>query len=281
VTYDQYLAYDGRAVVYANRTAARAAAAGLGWFTPDPDDLTAANLLPVGQDGVPWNDPAFPAESAGFCGLVVTSVTPMFDSFVTRPVLPLARGGSVNGARYEGHREMVWAATIIARDRKSGVYGLEWLTRLFQFGKDCDERSRDRSGYDVELWAWKPTTRYGDHQRFLYEAHVTSGPKVLRERELSGGCGYIMDIEWTITAGNPGLYGADHNFGEFKPGTVKDAYRDLQFLGPNNTTLPKARTYRDLHDVVVPNATTYEDLQNAMVLYSAGTATDSTTNPWG
>lgn len=264
--YDGWLVYDGVPIVNADLTKALAEQNGMSWFLGCEGCGTRG--VPVTAKQAPWWDAYFADLSLGFAGLVVTSMSPILDSRVTRNVIPLARGGAAMGRRHEQHREMTVAATLIARDRPSAVYGLEWLTNVLQFGGTCGETTRDRTGFDMEVWLWCPDQRPGPHRRFMYEAHVTDGPKVLRERDLNNCEGHIIDVEFTLTIGNPGVYGEQQAFGTLITGAIKDHYADLRDLAPDGTPLPQPRTYIDLENLVQPYPdTTYDELLAAMVAY--------------
>lgn len=277
--YDGFMAYDGVPLLDATRTKAMAEAAGAGWYAGC--DPCPGLGLPTDVTTAPWWDPNFYDVSRRFFGLVATSISPFLSSRAIRPVTPLARSGASIGRRYEQHREVVVAASLLALDRPAAVYGMEWLTNFLQYGALCGEHERDRTGFDLEVWLWCPRERVGAHQRFLYEVHVTDGPTILRERDLSGGCGHIIDVEFTLTAANPGVYGETIGFGQIAGGQLKDRYTDVQHTGLDGNVLPQPRTYDQLRNLVQPYPeTSYDEVMAALISASIKGHVSSETPPW-
>lgn len=264
--FDGFLKYDDVLIVNAEMTKAIAQANGLSWF--EGCEGCDTKNLPSDFPEAPWWDINFPRQSSGFAGLVVTSMTPFLNSRATRQVTPLARGGAALGRRHEQHREVVVGATLIAKDRESAVFGLEWLTDTLQFGGKCGETTRDRTGFDTEVWLWCPNRDDEAHRRFLYDVHVTTGPTVLREVDVHHSCGgHIIDVEFTLTAGNPGIYGVPHAFGELVTGSYRDSYIDLRTLAANGSSSVN-RTYDDVKNMVQPAPdTSYNEVLAALIIY--------------
>jgi hypothetical protein len=275
--------YDGETLINHAMTANMAKLAGASWYQAC-EDCTFPSGVETSPQKAPWYDSKFIEESLGFFGLVATSISPYLSSSAIRNVYPLAKGGAALGPRYEQHREIVVAATLMARDRQAAVYGMRWLNNLLSFGSSCDESKRDASGYTVEGWLWCPPKPWGEHVRLLYDVHVTQGPTVLRERNLQGGCGgHIIDVEFTLTAQNPAIYGITNTFGALDITQQKDKYSDLLTTAlPHGAVSGAAgkRTYDDVRSMVEPAPdTSYDEVLAALIFYSSGKTVDNIPGP--
>ncbi len=216
--YEGYLAMDGIEVVNTHRAAAYAAAGGLSWVrgcsacssvvaglggeyeTP----LLDANRL----DPPPWWDGSM--DAAEFFGLMGISVSNADDSTRRIEVLSGASGGGHFGAlRYTVRSLTVRAIAVAASDCALG-FGLEWL-RSIDAGSTCDSVT-------TEMYDCCPNVTQTDCEdpecidqciqrrlRLFFGSRITSGPTVLRRREMDGR-GAMAEVEFVITVTDPYIY---------------------------------------------------------------------------
>lgn len=172
-------------------------------------------------DFAPWYDASIP-ESADFAGFFPT-VFEGLDSTYTREVTDTINGG-VLGRLRPGPRTMTWRGYLFGRTCCSVAYGLRWLTsvlRQARCGAEC-------GGEKLDLLVCCPPTGEeptdcgcgvlpdpgipadDDAFRTLYNVGLSEGPTVRSQRAASGrcGCSTIMEIEFTLVAGNPHFYRA-------------------------------------------------------------------------
>lgn len=174
------------------------------------------------DDAAPWYDPAIP-ESADFAGFYPTSFEGL-ESTYTREVTEVMTGGGggVLGRLRVKPRTMTWKGLLFGRTCCSVAYGLRWLTsvlRQSRCGAEC-------GGERVDLLVCCPPALSDpadcgcgdlpgvgipaddDTFRTLYNVGLVEGPLVKSQRSARGqcGCSAIMEIEFSLVAGNPRLY---------------------------------------------------------------------------
>jgi hypothetical protein len=172
-------------------------------------------------DGAPWVDAAIP-ESADFAGLYVTSFEGL-ESTYTREVTDILTGG-VLGRLRAAPRTLTWKGFLFGRTCCSVAYGLRWLTsvlRQSKCGAECGGEKLDLlvccppvedAPNDCGCGALPAPGIPADDDAFrtLYNTGLVEGPLVKSQRGTSGrcGCSTIMEVEFSIVAGNPHLYRA-------------------------------------------------------------------------
>jgi len=181
------------------------------WSTPADDDA-------------PWYDAAIP-ESADFAGFFPTSFDGLSSTY-TRDVVEVISGGGggVLGRLRARPRALVWRGFLFGRTCCSVAYGLRWLTAILRqarCGAEC-------GGEKLDLLVCCPPTGSeptdcgcatladpgipadDDAFRTLYNVGLSEGPTVRSQRAAQGSCGCstIMEVEFTLTAGNPHFYRA-------------------------------------------------------------------------
>lgn len=166
------------------------------------------------SDNAPWYDPAFP-ESGEFAGFLATEFKGI-DSTYKREIFPVIQGGGILGRLRPEPRTFTWKGFLFGRTCCGAAYGLRWLTRQLA-ATDCE----DCSGEQLTFLVCCPETSCDtcitssvdvDPWRTAYNVGLTEGPLVQSERRGAGGCnngcanGHIMEIEFSMVAGNPRLY---------------------------------------------------------------------------
>lgn len=211
-----YLMFDGYEVVNTHRAQAYAATAGLPWVqgcSECSSILAAAEgpyISPLRDVVKPpwWNGTK---DSEDFLGVVGVSISNADDSMRDMEVTDGANdGGYIGGLRYTFRTIVVRAILIATTDCALG-YGIGWLR--FQ-----DTENKCGTG-QVGMYECCPHMSQADcndpacvqqctddRWRIFYEARFTSGPTVLRRREMSSR-GWMAEVEFTITCGDPFRYG--------------------------------------------------------------------------
>lgn len=190
-------------------------------------ELIGCDVLPYTtptDDLAPWFDPAFP-ESADFAGFYPHTFEGL-ESTYTRDVTEIVTGGAVLGRLRAGPRTLLWRGWLFGRTCCSVAYGLRWLTstlRQAKCGAEC-------GGEKLDLLVCCPPESVSDVAadcgcgdldpvgipldddafRTLYNVGLVEGPLIKGERRSSCragcGCSNIMEIEWSMVAGNPHMY---------------------------------------------------------------------------
>jgi hypothetical protein len=248
--YEQFMLYDGLPVVNSHRTSAYAEALGLGsWFTGRADSEGIGPVLgetytTPAADLAPWYDSRF-ADTADFAGFEIISMTPLLSHTQVRSTTPLLKGGAVISPAYHAAREMVFRGILIGKTRASVVRGFGWLRHVLEYGAECDF-DIDCDGKQMMMWTQAPEEGLGIgdeelYRRYLYGVQLAEGPPVLRERDLAGGCGSMIEVEFTLTSNNPYIYGQSYSISVGSgSGTT---YADLEAAFPTYEDVAAVGTY--------------------------------------
>jgi hypothetical protein len=167
-------------------------------------------------DNAPWYDPLVP-ESALFAGVLPVSVEGLDANPVTREVTRLVGGGAALGALTFTERETTFQVELIGASCCAVAYGLKWLTAVLN--RRCGGERCARS--DLTFLSCCPDSlsgcapdidEYRSTVRKVTNLGLLSGPTVVERR--GGGCGSCgcnatLVVEFTLVAGNPGVFGVD------------------------------------------------------------------------
>lgn len=183
--------------------AGRVTAPAAGFQSPHLDNKTG--------DAPPWWDGNNVRDSQRFLGLMGVSIEGMDDSTRTLQVTQSTFDGGYLGSMRFKSREVVVRAVAIATDDCALGFGINWL-RNMDTGKGCFnsfytvyECCPCLCGTDcTDAACLLSCTR--KRERTIYEARIAEGPSVLRRRVMPSG-GAMAEVEFTIYAGEPGLYG--------------------------------------------------------------------------
>lgn len=185
------------------------------------------------SDPAPWYDASVP-ESADFAGFLTTDFKGLGSTY-TRENVDKITGGAVLGRLRPKSRSLVWRGYLFGRSECAVQYGLQWFTANLR-GTNCS-----CTGEDLDLMvccpeltetpslvtcaslppiskpeACPPFTQ-PDAFRTLKKVGLVDGPTIISQRRIgcSPSCGnttcrgesLAIEIEFTLTAGNPYLYG--------------------------------------------------------------------------
>lgn len=199
------------------------------------------------SDPAPWYDSSVP-ESGDFAGFYVTEFEGMGSTY-TRPSVEKITGGAVLGRLRPQPRTLTWRGFLFGRSDCAVQYGLKWMTANLRGtncvcgGEDLDlltccpalletpATSGCTSMPEIQRPEACPPFTQPDAFRTLKNVGLVDGPKILSQRRVgcSSGCGstscdgdtLLMEIEFSLLAGNPYLYGCpvclcvDATFPEF------------------------------------------------------------------
>jgi hypothetical protein len=216
--YEGYLRIGAEEVVNTHRASAYAAAAGLPWVQGCSQCTSIVAgvgheyetpLLDANRgDPPPWWDGSM--DAAEFCGVIGMSVANADDSTRQIAVLSGAAGAGHFGALRFGVRAMVVRALAVAASDCALGYGLEWLRGV--------DGSATCTASMVTMYDCCPHVSASDcvdeacinrcvqaRQRFFYGSRITSGPTVLRRREMTSR-GWMAEVEFVVTATDPFIY---------------------------------------------------------------------------
>lgn len=165
-------------------------------------------------DNAPWYDSAFP-ESGDFAGFYVTEFTGI-ESTYKREVFPVIQGGGILGRLRPEPRTLTWKGWLFGRSCCGAAYGLRWLTQQLA-QTDCDDCSGEQLTFlvccpDASCDSCAPVSSNVDPWRTAYNVGLVEGPLVTSERKGAGSCaagcsnGQMIEIEFSMVAGNPRLY---------------------------------------------------------------------------
>ena len=184
----------------------------------------------------PWYDANDPA-SEDFIGFVGLKIRDALDSTREAPVFQRLGDGGVLGRERHRTREVRVTGLLIGRDRLSIDYGMSWVSSAL--GRNsCGQHGMTCGLADLEWLADCPAAQGAETdpdyaaavaplRRFVHDVGTTSGPLLLEERETD--CFQIYEIEFTITAQEPRVFGAPKAF-ELTPALItgkSDVVRNL------------------------------------------------------
>lgn len=189
---------------------------------------------PLG-DLAPWYDPAHP-ESADFAGFLVTEFEGL-ESTYTREVTEVITGGGVLGRLRAAPRTMTWRGYLMGRTCCATAYGLRWLTSVLKQSRcdaDCTGETLDllvccpppaeeEPHYDCSVSGSLPAVaQVGEEGAFrtLYRVGLLEGPRITEQRRAgcgSCGCSAMVEVEFSLVAGNPHLYGSPTTLADCVP----------------------------------------------------------------
>ena len=186
-------------------------------------------------DPAPWYDSSVP-ESADFAGFLTVEFIGLGSTY-TRTPIDKVTSGSVLGRLRSGPRPMTWRGYLFGRSDCAVRYGLSWLTAHLKGAScvACNGEELDLLVCCPDLEDSPPVTGCAslpainrpeicppysqpDAFRTLKNVGLVAGPRILSQRRMgcSSSCGnsacigdetLIMEIEFTLMAGNPYLYG--------------------------------------------------------------------------
>lgn len=166
-------------------------------------------------DNASWFDPLQP-ESAFFAGFYMTDFTG-YDSTYKRDIFPLITGGGVLGRLVPGPRTLKWSGFLFGKTCCSVAFGLKWLTSVLRQGRcgsECFGEQMDLlwcCPQDQPVCVGTDVMTADNAFRTVLRVGLLDGPHVKSVRRASGcgcGCSAIMEVEFSIIAGNPYFYRA-------------------------------------------------------------------------
>ncbi len=161
-------------------------------------------------DDAPWWDPTVVA-SKDFAGVLGLEIEGLSKAFNTREPIPLAHDGAALNPLRRLPREILVRGMMFARTECSLSYGRSWLAAAIR-GGSC---SQGCVGDELCYLACCPdcttepepgvTDTCGQAEwRTLFNVGVLEGPVPGAMTRLQGG--YLQEVEFTLTAGNPYIY---------------------------------------------------------------------------
>src|SRR6478736_1868622 len=159
-------------------------------------------------DDAPWVDIDTPG-STDFLGFMATSVEGFEDSTREAATIEsLFDGGTVGRVRRKT-REMRVTLVGFGKTHAAVSAGLSWLKSALN-GNLCD--TCDDADDVCFFTACPPLGADGDaFIRHIRRAKCVDGPTVLAEQPLNGCGGWLIQVEFTIVAGSPFIYGEPTN----------------------------------------------------------------------
>lgn len=185
-------------------------------------------------DGAPWYDASVP-ESADFAGFLPVEIEGLGSTY-SRTSADKITGGAALGRLRPGPRTIIWRGYLFGRSDCAVRFGLGWLTANLA-GSGCEACGGEEldilvccpdladsppvSGCsslpEVNRPDLCPPYTNPDAFRTLKNVGLIDGPKILSQRKTGCGssCGndsceddtLIMEVEFSLMAGNPYLYG--------------------------------------------------------------------------
>jgi len=154
-----------------------------------------------GTDNAPWVDADRP-EGYGFLGLLVSDITGL-DTTSTRPVDSAADGiGGIIGPETLEARAITVKGWLIATDGSAMEYARRWLAETLA---DSLCEGCDLSFVDLRTTCGDdPAGDFYTNRWTLYDVGLTSMDTDTSDSE---SCDYVTPIQFTLTAGDPYLYG--------------------------------------------------------------------------
>lgn len=156
------------------------------------------------DDEASWYDPDRP-DSAGFLGFMPTSLGGFTDSTRTASVTQsIFDGGSVGKVR-RGTRDMRVSGWLIGTSVAAAEAGFTWLKAALD-GSACSDCE---PGDDLCFMIACPSTpaQADSYARHLRRVTCVEGPLILATRDLSSCGGHMIQVEFSLVAGTPYVYG--------------------------------------------------------------------------
>jgi hypothetical protein len=195
----------------------------LDFFTnPEPCDglLTALNTIDGGYyagpytnpaaDPAPWYDANMP-DTGEFAGFYLLDWTNTDSSMVARTMTEATTPGGFASAFRPRSREMVLRGVLLGSTHNGVLAGLSWLKTLVNKGDVC--------GIGGPQWLVQRTmdafhtcptpsddTEYTTQRHTFADVTVLEGVEVLSDWNMPN-CGAVMEVQFTIVAQNPYLFG--------------------------------------------------------------------------
>ncbi len=184
------------------------------------------------DDPAPWYDSSIP-ESADFAGFLTTVFQGLGSTYARTPTDKIT-GGAVLGRLQAKSRTLVWHGYLFGRSECAVRFGLNWLTANLKGPScQCEGEDLDLMVCCPELTSAPPVSGctslaiarpeicppYSQPNAFrtLKNVGLIDGPKIISQRKTGctancGSCGgdegsLIIEVEFTLVAGNPYLYG--------------------------------------------------------------------------
>lgn len=208
-----------------------------GCACPNIQELIECDATPYSSpmsDPAPWFDDSVP-ESADFAGFLVTEFEGLGSTY-TRTTTDKVTGGAVLGRLRPGPRPMIWRGYLFGRSDCAVRYGLSWMTANLVGNVVCDTTcggeelellvccpevtgSPPVSGCNGPITQPNPCPPFVQPNAFrtLKNVGLVDGPKILSQRKIGckncgasdacAGDSLIMEIEFTLMAGNPYMFG--------------------------------------------------------------------------
>lgn len=185
-------------------------------------DITTPSYTTPQVDDAPWYDPLIP-ESAGFAGVIVKTLEGLDEAPIDREVTRKVNGGAALGSLRYTERVMEFEVTLVGSSCCSVAYGYRWLASMLQgcCGSGCDLPSmyflegipnltqQTYCAPDMPFGAITvPNESNRTPIRSVHNVGLTEGPRVVERRGTGCGCGCtpVMDVEFTLVAGNPFIF---------------------------------------------------------------------------
>lgn len=191
----------------------------------------------------PWYDEDDPA-SGDFFGVVGQRIRDVMSSMREVPVTQRLGSGGVLGRERDMTRDVRATVLMVARNARGIDYGVNWLSSALSRNA-CGQHSNKCGLSDLEWLVDCPPDRpdgqsEADYvaevaplRRLLHDVGATGGPTVLEERE--NDCYVIYEVEFTITAQEPKVFGVPKVF-ELEPDYITGKSDVLRNLVRNPST---------------------------------------------
>lgn len=155
-------------------------------------------------DEAPWYDPDTPA-SGEFLGIIPVSMLGFEDSTRTAAIMESNSDGGTIGRTRRATREMRVSGWLLGASQAGCMAGLSWLKNALD-GNQC--ATCDDSDDICFLTACpRAFEEPDDFVRHLRRAKCVAGPAVIDEHAITSCNGYMVQIEFTLVAGSPYVYG--------------------------------------------------------------------------
>lgn len=199
----------------------------VGWFKEECPGLSSAlgqTIYTIASiNEAPWYDPRNP-ESARFYGAYGLGMKNLSDSTRYAETTEGITDGGVAGASRRAGRSVRIRAWLSADGEDALEYGMAWLASALAT-RQCDSHGSSCGGASVNFFVACPPERASDAdldeyareveslRRYLHGVKTISGPLEVGTRQSSDGTHWGREVEFTLYAEQPGVYGSPRNFG--------------------------------------------------------------------